>query len=112
MSLHSRRERHWASPFQIWTPPSLLDSSRFEQGGTMPDPAGIRPLSLRRRRFLVTIAGGLLAAPRAVEAQLHAGNARIGILLTSSPPSHVALRLWDSVRAGLRQAGYVEGRDG
>jgi len=79
----------------------------------MADPAETRPLVSRgRRRFLVAIAGGLLAAPRAVEAQLPAGNARIGVLLTSSPPSHVALRLRDSVREGLRQAGYVEGRDG
>src|SRR5215467_1375903 len=55
--------------FSDWTPPSLLNSPRFEQGGTIPDPAGIGPLSLGRRRFMVAVAGGLLAAPVVAEAQ-------------------------------------------
>ena len=59
---------------------------------------------------MAAVAGGLLNTARAVEAQLPAGNARIGILLTASPPSDVAFRLRDGVRTGLRQAGYVEGR--
>src|SRR5215467_7251299 len=72
-------------------------------------------MSLGRRRFMAAVAGGLLTTPWAVEAQLPVGNARIGILrigilLTASPPSDVAFRLRDGVRAGLRQAGYVEGR--
>src|SRR5215470_11458376 len=67
-------------------------------------------MPIERRGFLAALAGGFFAAPSAVEAQLPAGNTRIGILLTSSPPSDVALRLRDGVRAGLRQAGYVEGR--
>src|SRR5215467_13643519 len=67
-------------------------------------------MPLGRRRFMAAVAGGLLNTARAVEAQLPAGNARIGILLTASPPSDVASRLRDGVRAGLRQAGYVEGR--
>src|SRR5262245_58475936 len=56
-------ETHQASTFRTCFPPSLLDSPRFEQGGTMPDPAGIGPLSLGRRRFLAVLTGGLLAAP-------------------------------------------------
>ena len=35
----------------------------------MPDPAGSGPLSLGRRRFMVAVAGGLLAAPVVAEAQ-------------------------------------------
>jgi ABC-type uncharacterized transport system substrate-binding protein len=69
-----------------------------------------------RRTFLAGTGAILLAAPLAAQAQLPAGNARIGILrigvlLTSSPPSDVALRLRDGLRAGMRQDGYVEGQD-
>ena len=71
---------------------------------------------IARRTFLAGTGAVLFAAPLAAEAQLPAGNARIGphrigVLLTSSPPSDVALRLRDGLRAGIRQAGYVEGQD-
>jgi|SRR5215470_3480169 len=46
----------------------------------MTDPIGTGPLRdhLGRRRFLVTVAGGLLAAPLAAEAQ-QAGNSPVGV---------------------------------
>ena len=62
-----------------------------------------------RRIFLTTVAGGLLAAPLAVEAQQAGKLPRLGIL----PPGPLAGRrhLWDAFRQGLRELGYVEGQN-
>jgi putative ABC transport system substrate-binding protein len=57
-----------------------------------------------RRAFLVTVGGGLLAAPLAAEAQPLGKVPRIGVL--SSAPSAT----WDGFRQGLRELGYSEGR--
>ena len=62
---------------------------------------------VQRRQFLIA-AGALLAAPLAAEAQQAAKVARIGYLspnLASSP------RLRDAFLQGLRDLGYVEGRN-
>jgi putative ABC transport system substrate-binding protein len=61
-----------------------------------------------RRTFLGTLAGGLLAAPLTAEAQPAAKVPRIGYLhpnLTASP------HLTEAFRHGLRDSGYVEGRN-
>jgi len=61
-----------------------------------------------RRAFIGTLAGGLLAAPLAAEAQPAAKVARIGYLanhVASSP------HLPEALRQGLRDLGYVEGRN-
>jgi putative tryptophan/tyrosine transport system substrate-binding protein len=61
-----------------------------------------------RREFIGTLAGGLVVAPRASEAQQAAKIARIGYLapnLTASPHLHEAFR------QGLRDLGYVEGQN-
>ena len=61
-----------------------------------------------RRAFLGTVAGGLLAAPLAAEAQQAAKVARIGYLagnLAATP------HLPEAFRQGLRDLGYVEGRN-
>src|SRR3990172_1841716 len=61
-----------------------------------------------RREFIGTLAGSLLAAPLAAEAQQAAKIARIGYLATNLaglPPLHEAFR------QGLRDLGYVEGRN-
>jgi len=60
-----------------------------------------------RRAFIGTLAGGLLAAPLAAEAQQAAKIARIGYLsgsLAAGP------HLPEAFRQGLRDLGYVEGR--
>src|SRR5712692_9916380 len=63
---------------------------------------------MHRRAFLGTVAGGLLAAPLAVEAQQAAKVARIGFLaLNLAPNPH----LREAFRQGLRDLGYVEGRN-
>ena len=62
-----------------------------------------------RRTFLGTLAGGLLAAPLAAEAQPARGMHRIGLL---SPASAVAgLPNLEALRVGLRELGYVEGQN-
>ena len=60
-----------------------------------------------RRRFLLTSVAGALAAPLAVEAQAVLRR-RIGVLLVLlSPAGNEA----QAFRQGLREVGYVEGRD-
>jgi putative ABC transport system substrate-binding protein len=61
-----------------------------------------------RRAFLGTLAGGLLASPLATEAPQAAKIARIGYLagnLAANP------HLPEAFRQGLRDLGYVEGRN-
>ena len=61
-----------------------------------------------RREFIGTLAGGLLAAPLAAEAQAPAKVPRIGFLsvlsLTDNPHE------LEAFRQGLRELGYVEGQ--
>ena len=58
-----------------------------------------------RRAFIGTLAGGLLAAPLAAEAQPAGKVYRIGVLSTADGPE------WEAFRQGLRALGYVEGRN-
>src|SRR6266446_1424018 len=63
---------------------------------------------ISRRGFIGTVAGGLLAAPLAAEAQQAAKIARIGYLaanLAANP------HLREAFRQGLHDLGYVEGRN-
>ena len=61
-----------------------------------------------RRAFLSTMVGSLLAAPLAVEAQQAAKIARIGYL---APNLAADPHLSEAFRQGLRDLGYVEGRN-
>jgi len=61
-----------------------------------------------RRTFLGTLAGGLLVAPLAAQAQEAARIARIGFLSLNVVPNR---HLGESFRQGLRDLGYVEGRN-
>jgi len=61
-----------------------------------------------RRTFLGTLAGGLLVAPLAAQAQEAARIARIGFLSLNVAPNR---HLGESFRQGLRDLGYVEGRN-
>ena len=60
-----------------------------------------------RRAFIGTLAGGLVAAPLAAEAQQAAKVARIGIL-GANPAASPRL---EAFLQGLRDLGYVEGRN-
>ena len=63
---------------------------------------------MHRRAFLAA-AGGALAAQAAPPARAAAKVRRIGMLGTTSPRSHGGFV--DAFRAGLRDHGYVEGKD-
>jgi putative ABC transport system substrate-binding protein len=58
-----------------------------------------------RRAFLRTLAGGLLAAPLAAEAQEGRKVPRIGVLWPNPPAT------FDWFRRGLSDLGYTEGRN-
>ena len=63
---------------------------------------------MHRRAFISTLAGGLLAAPLAAEAQQAAKVARIGYL---SPNLAADPIVQEAFGQGLRDLGYVEGRN-
>jgi putative ABC transport system substrate-binding protein len=62
-----------------------------------------------RRAFLGTLAGGMLAVPHVAHAQQTEKVYRIGIL-DAVPAAQNAANL-DALRRGLRDLGYVEGRN-
>jgi hypothetical protein len=64
-----------------------------------------------RRVFLGSLAGGLLAAPFAAGAQQAAKVYRIGRLSLSAFDARPGHETSDAVLDGLRELGYVEGRD-
>ena len=65
---------------------------------------------ISRRQVVLALGAGALAAPFASFAQQPAGKvARIGWLGTATASGYV--RETDAVRAGLRELGYVEGRN-
>src|SRR5690242_2351874 len=71
--------------------------------------AVVRSPEMPRRAFLATIAGGLLAAPFASEAQEAGKVYRVGFLGNST--AALEANLVGSFREGLRDLGYVEGRN-
>lgn len=71
--------------------------------------AVVRSPAMPRRAFLATIAGGLLAAPLATEAQEAGKVYRVGFLGNST--AALEANLVGSFREGLRDLGYVEGRN-
>ena len=60
-----------------------------------------------RRAFIGSLAGGLLAAPLAAEAQPTGKAYRIGYLSIASGPSPRT----EALRQGLRELGYIEGKN-
>ena len=65
---------------------------------------------VHRRPFLRTVAGTLIAAPLAAEAQQAGKVYRIGFLGTPVP-TPATLPLWEAFQEGLREGGYVEGQN-
>src|SRR3954469_2094126 len=64
---------------------------------------------MRRRDFIVGIAGSAAAWPRAVRAQQSAKVPRIGFLRLAPSSSHAG-RV-KALQTGLRELGYVEGKN-
>ena len=65
---------------------------------------------MERRTFLAMVPGSLLAAPRVVEAQPAGKVWRIGVLSSGSSSATREARI-DAFKRGLRELGYVEGRN-
>src|ERR1044072_7760232 len=68
-------------------------------------PAPLRSLDMPRRAFMAAIAGGLLAAPLAAEAQQAAQVSRVGVLMNLYPPDAQPPQAF---RQELRGLGYTE----
>ena len=65
---------------------------------------------MERRTFLAMVPGSLLAAPRVAEAQQPGKVWRIGVLSSGSSSAAREARI-DAFKRGLRELGYVEGRN-
>jgi putative ABC transport system substrate-binding protein len=65
---------------------------------------------MNRRAFISGMAGSLLAAPFAAEAQQPASPVRIGFMPLGSPSNTYDQSLVDAFREGLREAGVIENR--
>jgi putative ABC transport system substrate-binding protein len=63
---------------------------------------------MERRAFISSLAGGFLTAPLAATAQPATKVVRLGVLLFSTPAAEPNL---PALLAGLRDLGYVEGRN-
>jgi putative ABC transport system substrate-binding protein len=72
--------------------------------------ASICSPEMPRRAFMAVIAGGLLAAPVAAQAQPAGKVWRIGVLSSGSPSATAVARI-DAFKQGLRELGYVEGQN-
>jgi putative ABC transport system substrate-binding protein len=67
-----------------------------------------RPMSDLRRRDFITVLGGAVAWPLAARAQQPMKVRRLGVLLYGTPQAESQV---ERVRSGLRELGYVEGRN-
>src|SRR5712692_2403750 len=61
---------------------------------------------MERRTFMAVLAGGIVVAPLAAEAQQAGKVYRIGYLSIASGPSPRT----EALRQGLRELGYIEGK--
>jgi putative ABC transport system substrate-binding protein len=85
---------------------------RHKQHGASPLPASRERESCRARvgrREFIALLGASLAWPYAARAQQRAGVPRIGYLFSFNQSEFP--HLWDACRQGLREAGYVEGKN-
>src|SRR5438552_7109445 len=67
------------------------------------------PPALSRRVFMAAVAGSLLAAPRAGRAQEASKTYTVGLVSIGTDPGQSTL--WQSFIEGMRERGYVEGRN-
>ncbi len=67
---------------------------------------------ITRRAFIGTLAGGIAAAPLAAQAQQAPKIPKIGVLVTATGPYIGApTAVYEAFRRGLRDLGYIEGRN-
>src|ERR1700730_902809 len=67
------------------------------------------PPELCRRVFMAAVAGSILAAPRAGRAQEASKTYTVGLVSIGTDPGQSSL--WQSFIDGMRERGYVEGRN-
>ena len=75
----------------------------------VPTQAVRRGFRVDRRSFIGTLAGGLLAAPLAAEAQRAAKPPRVGYLGTGSASTDALMD--EAFREGLREHGWIDGQN-
>ena len=63
---------------------------------------------IARRKFLATLGGAVATWPLTVHAQQAGKPYRIGVL---SPAERTTTRVFDGLRQGLRELGYIDGRN-
>ena len=66
---------------------------------------------MRRREFISLLCGTAVAWPLAARAQQTGKVRRIGFILGASPPDQFGLGSLGGLAQGMRELGYVEGRD-
>jgi ABC transporter substrate binding protein len=64
-----------------------------------------------KRRTFITLLGGAAAWPLAARAQQPERMRRVGFILGASPPSQFGLGFLGGLAQGMRELGYVEGKD-
>ena len=64
-----------------------------------------------RRAFIGRMGGSILAAPFAVEAQQAGAVPRVGYINPGYASAPIRRRRWEAFREGLRELGWVEGRN-
>jgi len=64
---------------------------------------------MKRRAFVSAVGMSLLGAPLRLAAQQPQRLPRVGYLFSFTPAD--ARRLWEACRQGLRELGYVEGKN-
>jgi len=64
---------------------------------------------MRRREFIAVLGGAMTAWPLGAIAQQQSTIPRVGYLFSFTPSEDT--RLWEACRQGLRELGYIEGRN-
>jgi putative tryptophan/tyrosine transport system substrate-binding protein len=67
--------------------------------------------TMTRRALIAIAATGLVAWPLVARAQQQARSARLGYLGLGSPEAAATVVRVEALRAGLRDLGYVEGKN-
>src|SRR5215469_3419182 len=66
---------------------------------------------MERRRFMTMLAGGMLSAPLAVEAQKADGLPRIGVFLSTAANDPESLARVGAFLQGMQELGWTDGRN-
>ncbi len=88
---------------------TFSERGTFVLGSARLPPSRAMTTMMDRRVFLGTLAGGLLAAPLAAQAQQPGPKPRVGLLLTGSPLDKAQTRELEAFTKKLAQLGWVDG---